>query len=198
MTNSSRGIIQRSRWQLAGLALAAACFAMLIALPGSASASTVTCIGKTLQSDPATGPPIENPLGYRFTCSEKIIAYSFIANRSVDYFDPEVEVFVGKPQDGNVSNEAFGCEGPIPGNGFGCKGSATPDQGASLSSRYIDGNLGLSADPCAKHAKGAGFKSWIVVTTQQLDSKGTPFTISSEPFRLGGPSCKAAGGAPRH
>lgn len=196
MSHRSQGITQRSRWQIAFLGLVAAGLALLFALPGNAAASTVSCKGKTFASDPDTGPPIDNPLEYQFSCSEKVLAYSVISNRGVDYFDPEVEVFVGPPENGNVSSESFGCEGPIPGNGFGCKGSAQVP-GAD-GPRFVSGALGLEEDPCGKHAKGAGFKAWVVVTTQQLDASSKTFLISSEPFRLYGPGCKTKPRKSRH
>ncbi len=192
MSNRSQGITQPSRWQIAFLGLLAAGLALLFALPGNAAASTVTCKGKTLASDPETGPPIDNSLEYLFTCNEKVVSYSVIANRGVDYFDPEVEVFIGPAAKGNVSSESFGCEGPIPGNGFGCKGTASaPDADGP---RFVSGAFGFDQDPCGRHAKGAGLKTWVVVTTQELDASGKSFIISSEPFRLSGPGCKAKAG----
>jgi hypothetical protein len=191
VTNTIRGSRRRSRLGVGALVAAIGCIAAVAAFPGGAAASTVSCKGKTLPDKTA---PVENVLDYRFTCSEQVNAYTIVTNRSVDYFDPEVEVFIGKPEDGNVSNDSFGCEGPIPGNGIGCKGKASaPD---ATGPRFVEGAIGLGSDPCARHAKGAGFKAWLVVTTQQTDLTGKPFTISSEPFRLFGPGCKAA--ARRH
>jgi hypothetical protein len=37
-----------------------------------------------------------------------------------------------------------------------------------------------------------------VVTTQELDATGKPFLISSEPFRLFGPGCKAGAARTLH
>lgn len=187
MTNTSGGSRSRSRLGVGGLVATLGCLAAVAAFPGGAVASSVNCKGKTIN---VKDDQVENRVDYRFTCSEKVMAYSIIVNRSVDYFDPEVEVFVGKPEDGNVSpTDSFGCEGPIPGNGIGCKGTASaPD---SAGPRFVDGGIGLETNPCARHAKGAGFKAWLVVTTQQLDASSKPFLISSEPFRLYGPGCKA-------
>jgi hypothetical protein len=85
--------------------------------------------------------------------------------------------------------DSFGCEGPIPGNGVGCKGSAEgPDADGP---RFEVSSIGIEQNPCARHAKGAGLKTWLVVETQPTDPvKGTPYLISSEPFRLSGPGCK--------
>jgi len=188
VTNTIGGSRRRSRLGVGALVAALGCLAAVAAFPGGAAASSVSCKGKTLKEQ---DDQVENKLDYRFTCNEKVMAYSIITNRSVDYFDPEVEVFIGKPEDGNVSpTDSFGCEGPIPGNGIGCKGTASaPD---STGPRFVDGAIGLESNPCARHAKGAGFKAWFVVTTQQLDASSKPFLISSEPFRLYGPGCKAA------
>lgn len=195
MTNSSQGIIRPSRWQIALLALVAAGLALALALPGSASAGTVSCHGQTRAVDPATAPPIRNPLGYVFTCNERIISYSIVANRAVDYFDPEVEVFIGNPEKGNVSSEAFSCEGPIPGNGFGCTGSAAAPNAEGP--RVVDGSLALNRNACRRHARGAGFRAWLIVTTVQTNPVNQKmFTISSEPFRLAGPGCKKAAKKP--
>jgi hypothetical protein len=187
VTNTIGGS-RRSRLGLAGLVAAIGTFAALAAFPGGASASSVTCKGKT-QLPSKADRTVDNQLEYRFTCNEKIVSYSIIANRSVNYFDPEVEVFIGKPENNNVSpTDSFGCEGPIPGNGIGCKGSASqPDADGP---RFVDGSIGLEPNPCARHAKGAGLRTWLVVETQPTDPvKGTPYLISSEPFRLNGPGC---------
>jgi len=196
VTNTSGGTRRRSRLGVGALIATLGCLAAVAAFPGGAAASTVTCKGKTVKAqDPSN--QVENLVDYRFTCNEKVMAYSVIVNRSVDYFDPEVEVFIGKPEDGNVSpTDSFGCEGPIPGNGIGCKGTASqPD---ATGPRFVDGGIGLEANPCARHAKGAGFKAWLVVTTQEQDATGKPFLISSEPFRLFGPGCKAGAARTLH
>ena len=127
--------------------------------------------------------------------SEPIVSYSIVMNRPTDYFTPEVAVYLGNPSAGNVTSESFACEGPLPGNGIGCKGGASgPD---ATGPRFVVGGIGLSNNPCAKHAKGAGWKTWLVVTTLRNDGVNKPFYISSEPFRLG-TSCKAGARNHRH
>ena len=188
---------RRSRLGLVALLAAIGSVAAIAAFPSGASASLVTCHGKTVRP-PADEQVVDNQLNYEFTCNDKIVAYSIIVNRSVNYFDPEVEVFYGRPSKDQISpTESFGCEGPIPGNGFGCKGSAgTPDD---LGARWIEGGLGTDQKACARHAKGNGFKTWLVVTTQETNPvTQAPFLISSEPFRLYGPGCSKAGGARAH
>ena len=195
MTNTTGST--RSRVGLVALLAAIGCLAALAAFPGGAAASSVNCKGK-LQIPSAADATVDNQLDYAFTCSEKIVSYSIIANRSVNYFDPEVEVFIGRPEKNNVSaTESFGCEGPIPGNGIGCKGSAEAPDAAGP--RFVDGAIGTEQNPCARHAKGAGLRSWVVVETQPTDPvKGTPYLISSEPFRLYGPGCSKTGRSHAH
>lgn len=194
MTHSTVGTIRPSRWHLAGLAIIAVSASLLFgALPGTASASTVNCKGKATLG--ITDNDAENAQTYQFTCSEAVVAYTIVTNRSTDYFTPDVSVYLGNPSGGNVISDAFQCEGPFPGNGFGCKGGASaPD---ATGPRFVVGGLATSVDPCAKHGKGAGYKVWVVVTTQENDGVNKPFYISSEPFRLGG-FCKAAGNSARH
>ena len=189
MTNRREGVRRRrhARPLLASLATAALCAGAFLVLPGTASASSVSCRGHL---DPSTDAPVPDVFDYQFVCDEEILAYSIVTNRSTDYFDTEPVVFVGNPKDGNASNEAFSCEGNIPGFGVGCNGKATPDASGL---RWIVGGLGYGSDPCAKHAKGQGVKVWLTVVTTQHKADGTPYTASSQPFRLGG----ACGGQSR-
>ena len=166
-------------------------------LPGGAAASTVTCKGKTAKAqDPSN--QVENLVDYRFTCNEKVIAYSVIVNRSVDYFDPEVEVFSDRQARGRRrvpdgllrlrrtdSRQRHRLQGH--GEPAGCHRPALRRRG--------DRPRG---QPLREAREGAGFKAWLVVTTQELDATGKPFLISSEPFRLYGPGCPAGAARTHH
>jgi hypothetical protein len=183
----------RSRMGLLALLAAIGCFAACAAFPGGAAASTVTCHGKTSPTDSADAV-VKNQIDYAFTCTEPIMSYSIIVNRSVTYFNTETQVFFGRPEKDQISpTESFGCEGPIPGNGIGCKGHTDPAD--ALGNRWVVSSIGTDQNPCARHAKGDGFKAWVVVTTQEADATGKPFLISSEPFRLYGPGCSKTGQA---
>ena len=181
MTDRREGARRRRHARLvATLVAAALCAGTILVLPGSASASDVSCRGHL---SPSKDAPVPDVFDYQFACDDQILGYSIITNRSTDYFDTEPVVFVGNPKDNNASNDAFSCEGFIPGNGVGCNGKATPD---ASSLRWVVGGLGYASDPCVRHAKGQGVKVWLTVVTTQHKADGSPYAASSQPFRLGG------------
>ena len=172
----------RSRRRLGYLgvvALAAGC-TVFLAVAGSASASSVRCGGTVKRAADAFAGP--NSLDYTLKCNEPIQAFSVVTSKPIDYFQPDPTVF--KP-DGEVSETGhFNCEGFIPGPGFGCPG-------AMAAYNHVTGVMATREGPCRVPL----LRAWAVVTTQQLDSHGNPFTTSSAPYRLAGPSCPTTSSA---
>jgi hypothetical protein len=134
--------------------------------------------------DEDSGVPVTNPVDYTFHCSEDITAYSLVFSKTIDYFTPAPDIFAGEEP---APDDSMSCEGDIPGSGFGCHGHA----GASHS---VTGIVGPEKNPCPnrkrrRESRRKPLKSWLTVTTTQLDKDGEPFTTSSQPFHLYGPKC---------
>jgi hypothetical protein len=181
--NSWRGARHGGRrlGHLGALSLVAVAAAFLVA-PGGASASSVDCSGNVRLNNHGVGGPFG--LNYTLKCSEDIQAYSVVSTKKLDYFtvDPVVYTPSGQPSD----TDHFACEGPFPGPGFGCPGAMT-------AGNHVKGSFATAVRPCSP-----AVRAWATVTTQQLDSAGTPFETSSAPFRLDGPTgCKAASSSHR-
>jgi hypothetical protein len=149
----------------ASLVIALAAF---VAIPGGASASSVTCGGK-LKLD-KTGFAGPHGVDYAVKCDEDIQAYSVIVSKRIDYFQPDPTPFM--PNGTPSSTDHFSCEGPIPGDGFGCPGAMT-------AGNTVKGQFATIAGAC-----NPTVFAWVTVTTQQLTSTGTPFETSSQPYRL--------------
>jgi hypothetical protein len=173
----SRGV----RRCLVAVAAAAACAAALT-IPAGASASTVTC-GGNLAPDQSGSVPVPHALDYTFHCSEDFSAVSMTFSKSIEYFTPAPDIFVGTEPS---PDDSLSCEGYFPGWGFGCHGSV----GAT---HTVSGVVGPEKNPCPNpkrmHRGWRPIKSWIAVTTTQLDKDGNPFTTTSQPFHLYGPQC---------
>jgi hypothetical protein len=168
-------------------ATAAAC-AVALSLPAGASASTVTCSGR-LAPDTDSGIPVSNALDYSVKCDEDFSAFSMVYSKTIDYFSPAPDIFAGSEPAGD---DSMSCEGDFPGQGFGCHGTV----GAGHTVKGIVATEGRYC-PRAKrrhhHARRHrhGVRSWVTVTTTQLDKDGNPFTTSSQPFAISGPRCGA-------
>jgi hypothetical protein len=160
------------------LALAAGCLGALI-LPGGASASTVQCGGNIRPTEGEAGTD-SFQMEYRFRCNENVRAYSLVSSKTMDFFSTEVLVIDNA---GNATPEQFGCEGPFPGNGFGCRGQA------SFGNRIV-GEFSTMRNPCGSTGRKADrLKVWITVTTTQTTATGSEFIISSHPIKLKGSGC---------
>lgn len=163
------------------LALAAATFGLLtaFALPGSASAANLTCRG---HAKPGTvTEDAENPLQYTFACTGRVLGYTVVSDRELDFFDAEVGV--KDPASGAlVPTDSFGCEGDFPGFGFNCVG-------VYGTNRIIEGTTSLSGQkPCAEprpHLR-------VVVVAETVDPvtnvpKKSSIGTMAGPFDLGRP-----------
>jgi hypothetical protein len=157
---------------------------MAIAWPAAAGAAEAPLCGGKLEINDEI-PGIEPPGGltYRFNCNAAVLGYSLISNRQVDYFS--TEVVVDDINTGETTSEQFGCEGPFPSSGFGCRGLAN-------FGNFIRGEFAIGRDPCeTARSKTDKFKVWVAATVVQADSvTGKPFNAVTQPFRLKGPACK--------
>jgi hypothetical protein len=147
------------------IALLGAALACFLAGPSVASASNVDCWG-------GVGPTASNQteLTYAFTCSDEIKGFSFVSSLEVGDFSTTADVFDPTTKQ-PVSGQSFNCEGPIPGDGFGCTGDANPN--------LITGTLGVDQPRCVKRRNQ--LRAWIVAT----DSTGS----ETGPFALAVPRC---------
>ncbi len=137
--NSRRGAprsARRARWLVAA-SVVGACAAFL-AIPGGASAASVTCSGKlTLNKNGPAGP---RGVNWNTTCNEDIQSLSLTVDKKIDYFTPDPVIFApnGTPaQDGS----RLDCEGDIPGWGFGCPGYVT-------AGNKVKGSFATIQPPC--------------------------------------------------
>jgi hypothetical protein len=169
----------------AGFIVSIAALAALL-LPGAASANdTVLCGGKLTKATVAT---VEHPLEYAFHCrgsnpdaSGTITSFSIAVNRRIDYFSPDT---VGYDQSGEATDEAFSCQGAVPGWGFGCSGGD-----GMVAGHTMTGTFAPIKQACAL-SQGSKLMAWVSVTSTQTNHvKGTTYTDNSGPFRLQGPSC---------
>jgi hypothetical protein len=147
----------------------------LLVGPSAASANSVECEGFT-----APTAPTSSTLDYRFTCNEEIKAFSVISNLEVGEFSTVADVF--DPATGDpISGETFNCEGPIPGNGFGCSGYA-------IWAHQIAGQMGIDQPRCV--AGRNKLRAWVVA----VDMKDA----SSGPMPLRSSSCPRAAKPAKH
>jgi hypothetical protein len=177
-----RGPRGRLRAAVVGLAVAAGI--TVLGWPAAAGAAEAPlCGGKLELNDEIPGIEPPGGLSYKFDCNATVIGYSLIASRQVDYFSTEVTV--SDFATGETTSEQFGCEGPFPSSGFGCRGVAN-------FGNYINGEFAIGRDPCeSARSKADKFKVWVAATVVQADSvTGKPFNAVTQPFRLKGPVCK--------
>ena len=148
-----------------GLALGLVLAGVLVA-PSVASANNVECEGLT---EPVAPKSLD--IAYRFVCSEEIKGYSVVSNLEVEEFSTTADVI--DPNTGDpVSGQTFNCEGPIPGNGFGCSGSA-------LAPNRVSGTYSIAGGRCVGGRNK--LSAWVVA----VDIKNT----SSAPFLLHNAKC---------
>jgi hypothetical protein len=171
---------------MAALAAAVGCVAAL-SLPAAASAAEAPVCGGALELNdeiPGIDPP--GGLSYKFNCNAQVQGYALLSNRQVDYFSTEVLVL--DATSGESTPEQFGCEGPFPSSGFGCRGVAN-------FGNTISGEFAIGRDPCqVAKTKSDKFKVWIAATVTEFDSvTGKPFVAVTQPFRLKKPDCGKAG-----
>jgi hypothetical protein len=145
------------RMAMAGLLVMAA----LLVGAQVAAANSVECAG-AVKPD---GAGKNNALAYNLSCSEDIKGFSIVSNMSVAEFSTEVVVVdgTGAPAQG----QQFRCEGPIPGDGFGCTGTAS-------AGNLITGKTATEANRCV-NGKNT-LRMWATV----VDSANAP----SGPFPL--------------
>jgi hypothetical protein len=182
VTKRKRRGPQGLRAVVASLAMVAGI--MAIGWPAAAGAAEAPLCGGKLEINDEI-PGIEPPggLSYKFDCNAAVLGYSLIANRQVDYFS--TEVVVSDFTTGETTSEQFGCEGPFPSSGFGCRGLAN-------NGNFVSGEFAIGRDPCeSARTKADKFKVWVAATVVQADSvTGKQFTAVTQPFRLKGPACK--------
>jgi len=136
---------------LAGAALVA------MALPGAASASSVSCSGTVT---PTTDPVLAKPLQYDWTCNSAVVSYGITASKELDFFSPDTLVF---DSTNTVTNYSYGCEGTIPSNGFGCFANGNPQAPAPSGDR-VKGVFETSKGGCT-HSRKHPLQTWLSVTT---------------------------------
>jgi hypothetical protein len=183
MLGAARG--RSSRLMTAAIASSALISGALASPAGAATPppqSAATCFG-SLARGSATDPP--NTFNYRFRCDGRITAYTVLANRRprdfevIDNFSTTANVF--DPRGNIVSDQSFGCEGNLPGDGINCNAGVGSFMGAGSSAV---GSLEL-ADPYCKnlpaHAKPGTFaQPQAVVQLVVTDTSGA----QDGPFRL--------------
>ncbi len=135
--------------------------------PSAASASNgLDCWGHV-------GPTAkqQNDLTYAVTCSDTIKGFSFVSSLEVGGFSTTADVI--DPATGTPANgEAFGCEGNIPSDGFGCSGLGNPPH-------TITGTLSVDQPRCVKG------RNKLAAYVVAVDASGA----ITQPFRLAVPPC---------
>ncbi len=168
----------RTRISVAGLAVMAGLLGVL-ALPGTASAARAECVASATFTDELAEVGFAKGMSYSFACTETIKGFSIIANRELAYFEPEVAVY--NSETGEATSEQFACEGPIPGLGFGCGGSATLGN-------VTQGTLASLDAPCSR--KLGPIRLQLIVASEDINPfSGAKSISSSRPFRVKGPDC---------
>lgn len=124
-----------------------AVLAAILLVPAAASANSVRCRGTVA---PQTAKSAE--LDYVFTCSEEIKGYSVISNMAVTEFSTTADV-LDRTSNDPVSGQTFSCEGPIPGDGFGCTGGAQ-------NPNWVAGSFAVEGRRCAGGRNR--LRAWLV------------------------------------
>jgi hypothetical protein len=158
--------------------------AAALAIPAAASAATVDCSGKVTAAEGSNGKAYD----YSFLCGSpqgdatQVDAYSIISNKDVAGFS--TEVLVSDTNGQALNDESFGCEGPIPSDGFGCNGKA------SLYHTITSG-FSLIRNPCSNRSQEKGaWHVWVVASANKINpTTGAKTPAVSEPLRLRVPSC---------
>jgi hypothetical protein len=180
-----RHSLRSTRMAIAALAAAAGCVGVLSLPAGAGAAEAPLCGGSLELKDDIPGIDPPGGLAYKFNCNSQVQGFALLSSRQVDYFSTEVLVL--DAASGEATPEQFGCEGPFPSAGFGCRGLAN-------FGNTISGEFAISRDPCqAAKAKSDKFKVWIAASVTQFDSvTNKPFLAVTQPFRLKGPDCSAS------
>lgn len=159
---------------------------LALAIPAGASAATVDCRGEAAGASEGKG----KAYAYSFRCfspqgdATTVDGYSMISTHEISGFGTEPVVI--NPMTGEtVVGESFGCEGEIPGDGFGCFGKL------SLGNEVRDG-FNLTRNPCSKRQlnKVGEWRLWVVASAPKINpntGKATPAV--SEPLKLKVPEC---------
>jgi hypothetical protein len=108
-----------TRRHLALLTVVAAC----LALPAAAHADfrdNMTCRGHIAAGPKDENGLFDNPVAYKFACSQPITGYSIISDKEIDAWD--TEVFVKDGQNNVIPTDSFSCNGESPGFGVNCIG----------------------------------------------------------------------------
>ena len=187
--NKRRPAFGRARVAIAALGAIAGC--ILLAPGGAAAAEAPLCGGELEINNEISGIEPPGGLSYKFNCNSQVVGFGILSSRQVDYFS--TEVLVSDINSGEVTNEAFGCEGAFPSSGFGCRG-------VSNFGNFISGEFAIGRDPCqAAKSKTDRFKVWITATVTQFDSvTNKPFVAVTQPFQLKPPECgDVSGKAPK-
>lgn len=161
---------------------------LALAIPGGASAATVDCSGAA--TPPAGSKGKAFALGFKCVSPQgdktTIEAFSVISNHEISGFNTEPIVI--NPSTGEtVVGEQFGCEGEIPGDGFGCFGKA------SLGNEVRAG-FNLTRNPCSKRtiAKQGKWRLWVVASAPKINpTNGNKTPAVSEPLNMKVPVCEA-------
>ena len=179
------------RSALAALTFAIACLAM----PAGATADfkdNMLCKGHIKLGPKDETGLNENPIAYRFACSQPITGYSIISDKEVDTW--ETEVFVKDLTNNVIPTDSFSCNGESPGFGVNCIGTYNTNW-SIVEATYNMSEAKVCAEPRTDPL--------LVVTyaTYQRDASGQPAkdkngnpvvtTSIAGPFDLGRPrGCK--------
>ncbi len=172
------------------LALGAALLALLaggLALPHAADAAftdNTDCKGSLKVGEKSAD--FDNPISYRIACSNYITSYAILLpGRQIDAI--ETEVFgLDRTTNQVVANDAFSCNGDLPGWGINCVGS--------YGGKYnvLPGNVNVVGDVCAPTASNASLVVTYATYVTNADgsaklSGGVPTVTTSTagPFDLG-------------
>lgn len=137
--------------------------------------SNTVCSGHTQKGDPDPEDPTTYGVKYVIKCDQPITGYSLITDKAIQGMETEVQVLSA---DGNVvGNNAFNCQGELPGWGVNCVGQY------DARNRSINGQIYIGAPLC----KERRLDPLLVVSTAGVDSKGAATQDMSGPFDLGRP-----------
>jgi len=137
--------------------------------------SNTVCEGHTLKGDPDPEDPTTFGVKYVIKCDQPITGYSLISDKAIQGMETEVQVLSA---DGNVvGNNAFNCQGELPGWGLNCVGQY------DARNRSINGQFYIGQSLC----KERRLDPLLVVSTAGVDSGNKPTQDMSGPFDLGRP-----------
>ena len=137
--------------------------------------SNTVCDGHTSKGDPDPEDPTTYGVKYVIKCDQPITGYSLISDKEIEGMETEVQVLSA---DGNVvGNNAFNCEGELPGWGVNCVGQY------DARNRSITGQFYIGKSLCAERR----LDPLLVVSTASVTSAGAPAQDMSGPFDLGRP-----------